>query len=111
MGLAHLGFTTQRTTGIEVAVEPGKIGRRYFEADAVALFEDVSGYAEVNFIGIDATGFEQGGVGEAFPKTRTQNAVTKVHGIPGGRYIDEPGGPVRVCAVGGGVDDGFGWDP
>ena len=107
MGLAHLGLTSQRAACVEIAVEPGEIGRRYFEADAVAFFEDVSSYAEVNFVGIDAAGFEQGGVGEAFPKARTQNAVAEVHGIPGRGYIDELGGPVRVCAVGGGVDDGF----
>ena len=84
MGLAHLGLTPQRAACIEIAVEPGEIGRRYFKADAVAFFEDVSGYAEVNCVCIDAAWFEQGGVGEAFSKTRTQNAVAEVHGIPGG---------------------------
>ena len=111
MGLAHLGLTAQRAACIEIAVEPGEIGRRYFEADTVALFEDVSGYAEVNCVCIDAAGFEQGGVGEAFPKARTQDAIAEVHRIPGGRYIDEFGGPVRVCAVGSGVDDGFDGPP
>ena len=58
-GLDEVGACGGGLTGVQVAVEAREVAAGDFEADDVALEEDVAGGPEVDFVFVDLAGVEE----------------------------------------------------
>ena len=89
---------------VQVSVEAREVGRRDFEADAMAAPEDVGRDADFDLICLDGARLQEAWLVLSVAVTGTNDAVAEIHRVAGGCDIHELGGPVGVQAIGGGVE-------
>ena len=91
--------------GVEVAVEAGEVGTGDFEADFVALAEEVAGGPEVDGVLEGLAGGDGLGGGESSVAVfGAEDAFGEVLDVAVGPDVDELGGEVGVGGGGGGEE-------